>query len=66
MNANNSDVFDSIADLLDDDSIPDDEALRRVKAFLKIHPNAVGETDDDGLTLLHYAAGSRDPNFGNF
>ena len=62
MNANNSDAFDSIADLLHNDSIPDDEALSRGKALLKMHPNAVQEADQWGLTLLH-ATVRRGPEF---
>ena len=57
MNANNSDTFQSIADLLSNGNIPDDEALWRAKALLKMHPNAVREADRlFGLTLLHFAA----------
>ena len=65
MNANNSDAdaFDSIADLLHNDSIPDDEALSRGKALLKMHPNAVHEADEWGITLLHAAAENRGPEF---
>ena len=65
MNANNSDAdaFDSIADLLHNDSIPDDEALSRGKALLKMHPNAVSEANEWGFTLLHTAAGHRGPKF---
>eukprot|EP00956_Cyclotella_meneghiniana_P028570 scaffold66902_cov23-Cyclotella_meneghiniana.AAC.1 len=61
MNANNSDAFQSIADLLSNDNIPDDEALWRAKALLKMHPNAVREADEWGLTLLHAAAENRGP-----
>eukprot|EP00956_Cyclotella_meneghiniana_P038317 scaffold152059_cov36-Cyclotella_meneghiniana.AAC.1 len=61
MNANNSDAFDSIADLLNDVGIPEDEALWRAKALLRMHPNAVGEADEWGNTLLHYAAEIRGP-----
>eukprot|EP00956_Cyclotella_meneghiniana_P025306 scaffold52590_cov23-Cyclotella_meneghiniana.AAC.4 len=63
MNANNSDAYNSIADLLIYGDIPDDEALRRAKALLRMHPNVVEETDDRGLTLLHAAAGSRGSEF---
>eukprot|EP00956_Cyclotella_meneghiniana_P028571 scaffold66902_cov23-Cyclotella_meneghiniana.AAC.2 len=63
MNANNSDAFDSVYDLLIYGDFPDNEALRRAKALLRMHPNVVEETDDRGLTLLHYAAGSRGPKF---
>eukprot|EP00956_Cyclotella_meneghiniana_P020918 scaffold37533_cov24-Cyclotella_meneghiniana.AAC.1 len=61
MNANNSDAFDSVVDLLNNDYISDDEALWRAKALLKIHTNAVREADEWGLTLLHYAAQHRGP-----
>eukprot|EP00956_Cyclotella_meneghiniana_P028649 scaffold67433_cov24-Cyclotella_meneghiniana.AAC.1 len=63
MNANNSDAYDSIVDILIYGDIPDDEALRRAKALLRMHPNVVDETDDRGVTLLHHAAGHRGPKF---
>eukprot|EP00956_Cyclotella_meneghiniana_P000341 scaffold406_cov22-Cyclotella_meneghiniana.AAC.1 len=63
MNANNSDAYNSIANLLIYGDIPDDEALRRAKALLRMHPNVVEETDDRGVTLLHHAAGSSGPKF---
>ena len=63
MNANNSDAYDSIVDILIYGDFPDDEALRRAKALLRMHPNVVEETDDMGVTLLHHAAGSSGPKF---
>eukprot|EP00956_Cyclotella_meneghiniana_P020919 scaffold37533_cov24-Cyclotella_meneghiniana.AAC.2 len=63
MNANNSDTFQSIADLLSNGNIPDDEALWRAKALLKMHPNAIQEADEWGLTLLHAAAENRGLEF---
>eukprot|EP00956_Cyclotella_meneghiniana_P025304 scaffold52590_cov23-Cyclotella_meneghiniana.AAC.2 len=63
MNPNSEgDAFDSLAKLLNNKDIPDDEALLLGKALLKMHPNAVREADRlFGLTLLHFAAVRRGP-----
>ena len=55
MNANTSDTFNAIVDLLDNNELSEEEVLVQLRSRLESDPRVVLEQDFRGETLLHKA-----------